>query len=98
MVWPMSCTCNAWQLESKAIHDRLTSHVKQRSDTGMAGLIPCDLGLIGGTIGMGIMELIGQTVLPAEVVVDLLAICQCLTEGQSESLRLTRLVLVKPVL
>ena len=55
--------------------------------------------MIGGTIGMGIVELIGQTVLPAEVVVGLLAICHCLTEeGQSELLRLTRLVLVKPVL
>ena len=71
---------------------------KQWTDTGTAGVIPCDLGLIGGTIGMGIVELIGQTVLPAEVVVDLLAICQCLTEeGQSELLRLTRLVLMKPI-
>jgi len=47
---------------------------------------------------MGIVELFGQTVLPAEVVVGLLAKCQCLTEeGQSELLRLTRLVLMKPI-
>jgi transcription elongation factor GreA-like protein len=72
---------------------------KQWTDTSTAGVIPCDLGLIGGTIGMGIVELICQTVLPAEVVVGLLAKCQCLIEeGRSELLRLTRLVLFKPVL